>query len=82
MASSTQYESEQTPGDDEGQGRLACCSPWGHKESDTTEKLSLSQDEDGLCSSYTRLSVLCEFLRRERKLWSESLDLEVALKCR
>ena len=22
------------PGD--GQGRLACCSPWGHKESDTT----------------------------------------------
>ena len=21
---------------DEGQGRLTCCSPWGHKESDTT----------------------------------------------
>jgi len=29
-------ESEQTPGDSEGQGSLACCSPWGHKESDTT----------------------------------------------
>ena len=29
------YESEQTPGDSEGQGNLACCSPWGHKESDT-----------------------------------------------
>ena len=28
---------EQTPGDDEGQGRMACCSPWGHKEPDTTE---------------------------------------------
>ena len=27
---------EQTPGDSEGQGSLACCSPWGHKESDTT----------------------------------------------
>ena len=26
------HESEQTPGDSEGQGRLACCSPWGHKE--------------------------------------------------
>ena len=26
------YESEQTPGDCEGQGSLACCSPWGHKE--------------------------------------------------
>ena len=25
------------PGDSEGQGSLACCSPWGHKESDTTE---------------------------------------------
>ena len=26
--------SEQTLGDDEGQGSLVCCSPWGHKESD------------------------------------------------
>ena len=30
-------EFEQTPGDSEGEGRLACCSPWGHRESDTTE---------------------------------------------
>ena len=29
-------ESEQTPGDSESKGSLACCSPWGHKESDTT----------------------------------------------
>ena len=29
------YESEQTPGDGEGQGSLACCGPWGHRESDT-----------------------------------------------
>ena len=28
---------EQTQGDSEGQGSLACCHPWGHKESDTTE---------------------------------------------
>ena len=27
---------EQTLGDSERQGNLACCSPWGHKESDTT----------------------------------------------
>ena len=26
----------QTPGDSAGQGSLACCSPCGHKESDTT----------------------------------------------
>ena len=28
------HEFEQAPGDGEGQGSLACCSPWGHKESD------------------------------------------------
>ena len=31
------YEFEQTSGVGNGQGGLACCSPWGHKESDTTE---------------------------------------------
>ena len=30
------HEFEQTPGDSKGQGILACCSPWSHKESDTT----------------------------------------------
>ena len=29
------HEFGQTPGDGEGQGILACCSAWGHKESDT-----------------------------------------------
>ena len=31
------HELGQTPGKSEGQRRLVCCSPWGHKESDTTE---------------------------------------------
>ena len=30
------HEFEQIPGDGEGQGSLACCSPWGPKESDRT----------------------------------------------
>ena len=30
------HEFEQTPGDSERKGSLLCCSPWGHKESDTT----------------------------------------------
>ena len=30
---------EQAPGVGDGQGSLACCSPWGHKESYTTERL-------------------------------------------
>ena len=34
------HEFEQTLGDSEGQGSLACCSPWGYKESDTTEQLN------------------------------------------
>ena len=33
-------EFEETPGDSEGQGSLACWSPWGCKESDTTEQLN------------------------------------------
>ena len=35
-----EHEFEQTRGDSEGQGSLARCSPWGHKESDSTEKLN------------------------------------------
>ena len=31
------HEFEQAPGDGEGQGSLACCSPWGHKGSNMTE---------------------------------------------
>ena len=34
------HEFEQTPGDGERQGSLACCSPWGCKEQDTAEQLN------------------------------------------
>ena len=34
------HEFEQALGDSEGQGSLACYSPWGHKESDRTEQLN------------------------------------------
>ena len=34
------YEFEWTPGVGDGQGGLACCDSWGHKESDTTERLN------------------------------------------
>ena len=34
------HEFEQAPGVDDGQGSPACCSPWGRKESDTTECLN------------------------------------------
>ena len=31
------HEFEQAPGDGDGQGGLACCNPWGLKESNMTE---------------------------------------------
>ena len=34
------HEFEQAQGVGDGQGSLTCCSPWGHKESDTTEQLN------------------------------------------
>ena len=36
----SRHEFEQAPRDGEGQGSLVCCSPWGHKELDTTEGLN------------------------------------------
>ena len=34
------HEFEQNLGVGDGQGSLACCSPWGHSELDITEKLN------------------------------------------
>ena len=34
------HEFEYGPGVSDGQGSLACCSPWSLKESDTTERLN------------------------------------------
>ena len=36
-------KSEWTPGVGDGQGGLACCDSWGHKESDTTEQLNWTE---------------------------------------
>ena len=36
-------ESEWTPGVGDGQGGLACCDSWGHKESDVTERLNWTE---------------------------------------
>ena len=34
------YEFEQVPGVGDDQRSLGCCSPWGRKESDSTEQLN------------------------------------------
>ena len=37
------YEFEQALGVGDGQGNLACCSPWGRRELDTTERLNRTE---------------------------------------
>ena len=48
------HEFEQAPGVGDGQGSLACCSPRGHKELDTTERQQhcVSVEFMGLCVSF------------------------------
>ena len=48
---------EQVPGDGDGQRSLACCSPWGCKESDATEQ---QQPENETKFNSTHLNCLCQ----------------------
>ena len=64
------HELEQAPGVGDGQGSLAGCSPWGHKESDMTEQLNWT---DGIpyfiymkiCILRNWLIQLCELLSQK-----------------
>ena len=49
------HEFEHALGVADGQGSLACCSPWGHKEGDTTERLNWTEVE---FSDWTELQSL------------------------
>ena len=40
------HKCEYTLGVGDGQGGLACCCPWGHKESDPTERLNWTEELD------------------------------------
>ena len=46
----------EAPGDGEGQGSLACCSPWRLKGSDTTEQLN---DNNSICKVGIIISIVC-----------------------
>ena len=78
------HEVEQAPGDGEGQGSLACFSPWGHKELDTLsnwttwewEKIIANKATDKgyipkyISSSYSSIS---EKQTTQSKNWTEDL---------
>ena len=77
------HKFEQAPGVGDGQGILACCSPWGHKESDTTEQLNWTEhSREPACwgnlssnvslrlfDSWVTWSSLCPATQKIRYLW-------------
>ena len=71
-------EFEQALRDGEGQGNLACCNPWGHKESDTAYQLN--SNKDGVQSRqgiYVRGALQCvSFNDKERNSSSGEKEIE------
>ena len=61
------HEFEQVLGVGEGQGSLVCCSPWGRKESYTTEQLNLAEVKAAVTITWYfyqfSRSVMCDCLR-------------------
>ena len=54
------HEFEETPGVGDGQGGLACCSPWSCKESDMTERLNWTELNTSVVRSQTSWDCLLE----------------------
>ena len=52
------HEFEQAPGVGDGQGGLVCCSPWGHKESDMTEQLNITDAENKMLNQISILEII------------------------
>ena len=67
------HEFEQAPGVGDGQGSLECCSAWGHKELDTTERLNRT----GLPVRYT-LNRLWNWIYRYQEVETSQEAIEVA----
>jgi len=56
-------ESEWTPGIGDGQGGLVCCDSWGHKESDTTERLNWTDWQEKIIQKvYIHISYMCVYI--------------------
>ena len=72
MASPTNgHEFEQAPGVGDGQGSLACFSPWGCKESNTTEWLNWT--ESSLLGHTTKLVSISDERTKKVPLESEKM---------
>ena len=55
------HKFKQALGDGKGQGGLVCCSPWGHKELDMTERLNNRKSSltDSRYSIYLYILIVC-----------------------
>ena len=62
------HEFEQAPGVGDGQGNLVCCSPWSHRESDTTDWLNWTE-------SYKHQTILAWCYRNSKKLIYSPISL-------
>ena len=67
-----EHEFEQTPGNSEGQGSLACCSPSGHKESDMTEWLNTTT----LIILIVAIIILISILSLSQYAYSQSYSMD------
>ena len=54
------HEFEWAPGVGDGQRSLACCSPWGRKESDMTVRLNWTHRCSNVSESVTSLTIACQ----------------------
>ena len=52
------HETDWTPGAGDGQGGLACCNSWGHKESESTERLHWKSVESSILQVFNWLKGL------------------------
>ena len=63
------HESEQAPGLGLGQGSLACCIPWGCKESDITEWLNWTSSKEQASFNFMAAVTICsDFGDQENKV--------------
>ena len=60
----------------EGQGSLACCSPWGHEESDMTEQLNSNS-----CSENVFMIIIISLFINMLTLYSYLLNPILSVVC-
>ena len=73
-------ESERAPEENDGQGSLECCSPWGHKESDMIEQLNHKKKwKCMLCSSVGRINSVKMYMLHKLYLRCNPIPIKITI---